>query len=99
MSCSQLLFTYLSYIAQVNLPRDGTTHSGWGFLHELKIKKLLHRHAQGHSDGGSSSVESPFPLVVILTTKISHQRGSEYNIHVRENHNEIYYLVQLIYAN
>lgn len=53
----------------------------------------------GHSDGVSSSVEIPSPLLVTLTTKISHQRGGENEMHVRKSHNEIYCFVQLIYAN
>ena len=40
------LLSYLSYVAQVYLPRNGNIYSGFGpTLHQLEIKKMSHRDA------------------------------------------------------
>lgn len=40
--CSQE--SYLSFIAQADLLRDGPTHKGWAFLPYLAIQKMSHRY-------------------------------------------------------
>lgn len=53
------LLSYVFHTAQAQVHRAGTTHSELGLpTHQLAIKKLPHRQAEGTFEGGSSSPEN-----------------------------------------
>lgn len=59
---AQLAFLY----SPGQLPRVDTAHSELGPLHQLAFKKTAIDMSTGKSGGGSSSVESPSPHVMML---------------------------------
>lgn len=70
------LVSYLSYIVQVHLPRNGTTQSGLSCPTTIGNQEAVHRYAMDKSVRGNPSIEFPLPRCVNSTTMISHYRSS-----------------------
>lgn len=68
----------LPYIAQAQLPRKGTSHSGLGLLHWSATRKTHTDMPTGQSDGGNPQLRFPFPddlACVKLKIKIKQYTG------------------------